>query len=129
MDHLPKLTIGTDSSNLFDIGLAWGETIRSEKPEFIADHFNYLSLSPKGDDSGIVFMGMAHSGSPSLYTIIEESTGKDDSASSQGGSSSFPISQGCNVVTPIIPITTTPPPKGPPAPLTIPTVSQWTTVP
>jgi hypothetical protein len=74
-------------------------------------------------------MGMIHRGSPSLHAILKESASKDDSTSSYGGSSDFPISQGCNMVTPAVPIMTTPPPEGTPALLTIPTVPQWTTVP
>jgi hypothetical protein len=80
------------------IGLAWGETIWFGNPEFIADHFNNLSLSPKGGDSSIVFVGMTHNGMPSLHTIFEEYASEDDSTSSEGGSSGFPISWGCNVV-------------------------------
>jgi hypothetical protein len=84
---------------------------------------------PEGKDSGAVFVGVAHSGSPSLHVILEEFTGEDDSTSSEGRSSSFPISRGYNMVTLIIPITTTPPSEGTPVPLTIPTVLQWATVP
>jgi hypothetical protein len=61
---------------------------------------------------------MAHSGSPSLHAILEESTGEDDSSSSEGRSSSFPISRDYNVVTPTITIATMPLPEGPPVPLT-----------
>jgi hypothetical protein len=67
-------------------------------------------------------MGMAHSGLPSPHDILEESVGEDDLTSSEGESSGFPISQGCNVVTPVIPIATTPLSEGTPSPLTIPTV-------
>jgi hypothetical protein len=61
--------------------------------------------------------------------MLEESVCEDDSTSSEWGSSSFPISQGCNVVTPTIPIATTPSPEGNPVPLTIPTVPLWSVVP
>jgi hypothetical protein len=52
--------------------------------EFIADCVDSLSLSAKGNDSGIVFMGIAHSGSPSLHTILEDSTNKFNTASTRG---------------------------------------------
>jgi hypothetical protein len=39
-------------------------------------------------------MGMVHSESPSLHTILEESTNESDMTSSTGESSGFPISQG-----------------------------------
>jgi hypothetical protein len=68
-----------------------GETIHFGNMEFIADHFNNLGLSRKGDDSGAIFVGIADSRSPSLHGILEESTCDDESATSEGGSSSFPI--------------------------------------
>jgi hypothetical protein len=126
---LTENVVITDDSNFLGIKHTWGETIHFRNVEFIADRFDNLSLSPEGNDSGTIFMGMAHSGSPSLYDILQESTGEVDSASSKGGSSSFPISQGCNVVTPIIPIATTLPSEGTPAPLTIPMVPLRTAVP
>jgi hypothetical protein len=60
MVHLSQPTIITDSSNLFDIELTRGEIIPFENLEFIADHFDNQSFSPEGNDSGAVFMGMAH---------------------------------------------------------------------
>jgi hypothetical protein len=97
--------------------------------EFIADHFGSLSLSPEGNDSGAIFVGMVHSGSLSLHTILMESIDEDDTTSSGGGSFGFPISQGCNIVTPTIPITTTPQPEGTLVSLTIPTTPLWTAAP
>jgi hypothetical protein len=81
-----------------------------------------------GNDSGVVFVGMAHSGSPSLHTILEESTDNGDTASSRGGSFGLPISRGCNVVTLTVPIVTTPPLEDTPVPLTILSVPLWITV-
>jgi hypothetical protein len=72
---------------------------------------------------------MVHNWSPSLHTILEESTNEGDTAFSGGGSFDFPISQGCNIVTPSAPIKTTLPSEGTPATLTIPTVPLWTVVP
>jgi hypothetical protein len=111
------------------VEFTWGETIHFGSLEFITNRFDTLSLSPEGNDLGVMFMEMVHNGSPSLHTILEESTGEDNSASSGGGSSSFPISRSCNVVIPAIPITTTPLPEGTPVLLTIPTVPLRTTVP
>jgi hypothetical protein len=74
-------------------------------------------------------MGMVHSGSPSLFAILEESGSEDNLALSDLGGSYFPIPQDCNEVTPVIPIATTPPPEGTPVLQTTPTVQQWTTVP
>jgi hypothetical protein len=126
MDHWPKPAVVTDGNNLIGIEFTWGKTILFGSLEFIANHFNNLSFSPEGNDLGTVFMGMVHSRSPSLDTIFEDSTSEDDLASSDGGSPNFPLSQGCNVVTPTIPIITTPSLKGTPMPQTIPTVPLWT---
>jgi hypothetical protein len=98
MVHLPKPTIIIAGSNLFSIELACGETIRFGSLEFIADCFDNLSISPEGIDLGTIFMGMAHSGSQSLHAILKESTGEDDSTSSEVESFDFPISQDCKVV-------------------------------
>jgi hypothetical protein len=86
------------------------------------DRFDNLSLSPKGNDSGIVFIGMVHNGSLSLHTILKESTDKVDTISSGRGNSGFPILRQCIVMNLTAPITTTPPLEGTLAPLTIPTV-------
>jgi hypothetical protein len=60
--------------------------------EFITDCFDSLSLSPEGNDSSVVFVGMVHSGSLSLHIILEESTDEGDTTFSRGGSSDFSIS-------------------------------------
>jgi hypothetical protein len=73
-------------------------------------------------------VGMVRSGSPSLHAILEELASEDDSASSDGRSSDFPISQECNVVTSAIPIATTPSLEETPVLQTIPVVPQWTVV-
>jgi hypothetical protein len=62
-------------------------------------------------------------------TILEESSDEGDIASGGGGSSGFPNPRWCNVVTPIVPITTTPLPKITLALLTTPTIQLWTTAP
>jgi hypothetical protein len=97
--------------------------------EFNVDCTDNPSISPEGNDSSAVFKGMSHSGSPSLHAILEESVDEDDLTMSEGGSSDFPIFWDCNVVTPIVNIATTPPPKGTAAPLPIPMVPQRTAMP
>jgi hypothetical protein len=92
MVHSPKPTIVTNSSHLISIGFVLGETIHFRSLEFIADHFCNLSLSPKGNDSGAIFMGMVHHGSPSLHIVLEESTDMDDTTSSGRENSGFAIS-------------------------------------
>jgi hypothetical protein len=72
---------------------------------------------------------MVHSGLPSLHAILEESTSEDDSVSSDGGSSSFPIPQDCNVVTPAVPIMTTPSLEETPVLQTMPAVQQRIVIP
>jgi hypothetical protein len=105
MVHLSKPAIVTDSNNMTGVRISGGEIIRFGTLEFITDHFRGLNFSPEGNDSGIVFMGMVHSGSPSLYAIVDESASEDNSASSDWGSSGFPLSRGCNVQTLTVPIT------------------------
>jgi hypothetical protein len=122
MVHSLRLTIITDDNHQADVGFTLGETSHFGSLKFIADRFCNLSLSPEGNDSGAAFIGMAHSGSPSLHTIFKESTDQDDTTSSGGGNSSFPISRGCNMLTLTIPITTTLPPKGTLAHLAIPMI-------
>jgi hypothetical protein len=73
--------------------------------------------------------GNGLSGLPSLHTILKESTDEGDITSSRGGSSDLPMSRGCNVVTPTIPIMTMPPPEGTSMPLTIATVPLGTVIP
>jgi hypothetical protein len=54
---------------------------------------------------------MAHSGSPSLHAILEESPSEDDSASSEGESSGLPLPRACNTVMSTISIVIMPPPE------------------
>jgi hypothetical protein len=124
-----KPVVVTDGSNLASVKHAWGETIRFEILDIIADRFDNLIFSPEGNESGTVFMGMAHSGLPSLHAILKESVGEDESTLSERGSFGFPTSQDCNVVIPTVPIVTTPLLEGTLAPLNIPMVPSWIVMP
>jgi hypothetical protein len=68
------LVVTIDGKCLTCGGFSLDETICVGSLEFIADYFGSLSLSLKGSNSGAVFAGMAHSGSPSLCAILENST-------------------------------------------------------
>jgi hypothetical protein len=69
---------------MISVGFTLVENIRFGSLEFIADPIDSLSLSAKGNDSSAIFMGMAHSGPPSLCTILEDSTVEFNIASSGG---------------------------------------------
>jgi hypothetical protein len=108
MVHLTTLIVTTDSERLTYGGFSHGETIRFGSLEFIANCFGSLSLSPMGSGSGAIFVGMACSLSPSLRTILEDSTDKFFIVSSREGSSSLPIFHRHSMGAPPAPITTTP---------------------
>jgi hypothetical protein len=99
-----------------------GETVCFNSLEFIIDYFGNLSLSPKGSDSGTIFMGMTHSGSPSLHVIIEDSTDEFYMTSSGEGSSGHPVSRRCSTGASPTPIATTPWPQDAPTTQTMMTV-------
>jgi hypothetical protein len=80
-----KLTFIANGNNLIGVGLIPGDTICFGSLHFTADHFDHLSLSPKGNDSGVVFIGMMHNGSPSLHTVREESSNEGDTTLGGGG--------------------------------------------
>jgi hypothetical protein len=111
MVHSSTLTITTDGEHLTCGGFSLGKTVHSGSLEFIVDCFGNLSFSPKGSDSSTVFLGMVHSGSPSLGTILEGSKDEFYMASSREGSSSLPDSWRHNMGTLPAPITTTPWPE------------------
>jgi hypothetical protein len=123
------LTITTDGEHLTCGGLFLRKTIRFGSLEFIIESFGSLSLSPKGSNLGAVFMGTAHSRSPSLCTILKKSTDEFYMASSGEGSSGLPISKRCSMGTPLDPIATTPWPKDAPTPHTMTTIPPWTIMP
>jgi hypothetical protein len=74
MVYSPKLTFIANHNNLTSIGLTPGETICFGSLEFTTNRFDRLSLFPEGDDSCAVFIGMMHSGSPYLHTVLKESS-------------------------------------------------------
>jgi hypothetical protein len=74
---------------LFTVELILDEAIHFNDLEFIADHFDNLSLSPERDDSSVVGGGMARSRLPSLHAILEELPNEDDSTSREGETSGF----------------------------------------
>jgi hypothetical protein len=129
MVHSLKPIVVANGNNLTDVGFTLSKTIRFGSLEFIVDRFGDQSLSPEGNDSCVIFVGMVHSGLSSLHMVLEESTDEDNTTLDGRGSSSLPIPQGSNVVTLAIPISTTPLPENTPALLTIPTSLQYTAVP
>jgi hypothetical protein len=76
---------------LFDVKLTQDKAIHFKDLEFITNHSDNLNLTFEQGDSGAVVRAMSHSRSPSLHAILEESPSQDDSDSSEGESSSFPL--------------------------------------
>jgi hypothetical protein len=60
MVHSSTLTVTTNGEHLTCGGFSLGETVHFGSSEFIVDCFSSLSLSQRGNKSGIVFMAMAH---------------------------------------------------------------------
>jgi hypothetical protein len=94
MVHSSTLTVTTNGEHLTSGGFSLIESVHFGSLEFIADYFGSLSVSPKGSDSGVIFIGMTHNGSPSLHTIMKGSTDEFYTASSREGSSDLPVSEG-----------------------------------
>jgi hypothetical protein len=111
MVYSMKLSFVANGNNPIDIGLTLGETICFGSLEFTTDRLGRLSLSPEEGDSGAIFIGMVHSGLPSLHIALEDSSDKGGATLSTGGSSESPSPRGCNVVTPTVPISATLAPK------------------
>jgi hypothetical protein len=86
----PKVSFVANGINLTGASLAPGKTIQFSYLEFTADRLGHLSLYPKERDSAAIFIGVVHSGSPSLHTTLEDSSDKDGAASSTVGSSRSP---------------------------------------
>jgi hypothetical protein len=101
MVYSPKLTFVANNNNSIGVGLTLGKTIRFGSLKFIADRFSNLSLYLEGNHSGVVFVGMVHSGLSFVHTMNKESSNDGDTAlgGGVGGSSRLPGPRGCNVVT------------------------------
>jgi hypothetical protein len=108
MVYSSVLTVPTDGECLMCSGFSLNETVHFGSLEFIADCFDGLSLSPRGNDSGIAFMGTTHSGSPSLRAMIEDSTEEFYTATSGEGGSGLPSSRRHGTGAAPAPVTTTP---------------------
>jgi hypothetical protein len=70
-----------NGDNLIGVSLTPGETIHFSSLEFTTDRHGCLSLSPYEGDSSTIFVGMVHGGSPSLHTILEDSSNEGGTAS------------------------------------------------
>jgi hypothetical protein len=125
----PKFSFVANSNNPTGVGLTLSETIRFASLEFTVDRLGRLSLSPEEGDSGAIFIGMVHSGLPSLHTALKNSSDEGGTALGARGSSGSPGPRECNVVILIVPIPTTPALENTFILLTIPTVTVWTTAP
>jgi hypothetical protein len=129
MVHSSTLTVTTDGEHLTCAGFSLGETIRFGRLEFIANYFGNLSLSLMGNESGVIFVGMARSGSPPLCSILEDSINEFYIASSREGNFDFPVSWRRNMVTLPFYITATPRLKDASTLQAIATVPLWTIIP
>jgi hypothetical protein len=74
MIHSSMLTVTANVEHLTYGGYFIGKIVHFGNMEFIVDCFSSLSFSPKGNDSGTVFVGTSCSGSPPLRTILDDST-------------------------------------------------------
>jgi hypothetical protein len=90
MVHSMKPIIVANGNKLTGIGFTLVETICFGSLEFITDRFSNLNLSPEGNDLGAVFVGIVHSGSPSLHHVLEESTDEDDTTFNGRGTPASP---------------------------------------
>jgi hypothetical protein len=116
MVHSSMLIVTTDGEHLSYSGFSLGETDRFGILEFIADCFDILSLSPMGNDSSIIFVGMARSGLLSLRPIIKDFPDEFYTVPNGEGRSDFPISRRRSMGTLPVPIMTTPWPEDAPTP-------------
>jgi hypothetical protein len=109
--YLYKPTVVAGDVFLFHVKLTQDKAILYEDLEFIADHSDNLNSTLERGAFDAVVRGMSCIGPQSLHGILEESPSEDDSESSEGESSGFPLQRACNAVIPAIPITTTPLPE------------------
>lgn len=90
-------TIATDGELLTNTRFTPGEVFCFGTFDFVVDRFGYLGVSDEGNVPSPVFVGMTHSGSDSLRTILEDDVEDEDMTASDGGSSDFPAARECNV--------------------------------
>jgi hypothetical protein len=64
------LTVAADGERLMCGSFSLGENVHLGSFQFISDYFDGLSLSPRRGDSGAVFMGSTHRGTPSPWWAI-----------------------------------------------------------
>jgi hypothetical protein len=83
----------TDGERLTCGGFSLGKTIHFGSLEFITNCFDSPSLSPKGSDSGAIFMGTTRNRSPSLWAMIKDSVDEFYTPSSREGSPGLPVSR------------------------------------
>jgi hypothetical protein len=83
--YFTKTLFVANDNNPTGIGLALGETICFGSLEFTTDRLGRLSLSPEDGDLGAIFIGMVHSGSPSLHTALKDSSNECGATSGAGG--------------------------------------------
>jgi hypothetical protein len=123
--------MATGNIHLFGIKVTQDDAIPLEDLMFITNSSDNLCLTTEGEgggDSGAVVRGMARSGSPSLHAILKESPSEDDSTSSKGESSGFPLWRVCNAMISVDPISNTSTPEETLAPQTILMRPQWTAI-
>jgi hypothetical protein len=123
--------MATGNIRLFGIKVTQDDAIHLEDLMFITDSSDNLCLTTEGEgggDSDAVVRGMARSGSPSLHAILKESPSEDDSTSSKGESSGFPLWRACNAMISVDPILNTSTPEEILAPQTILMRPQQTTI-
>jgi hypothetical protein len=93
MVHSSMLVVTIDGACLTCGSFSLDKTIRFGSLEFIIDYFGSLSLSPKEGDSGAIFVGTTHSGSPSLWDMIEDSLDEFYTTFRGDGSFGLPVSR------------------------------------
>jgi hypothetical protein len=80
-----KLSFIANDNNPTDIDPAPGSTIHFSSLELLTDCFGHLSFSPQRRDSGGMFIGMVHNGSPSKRTPLKEYSNENGATSDAGG--------------------------------------------
>jgi hypothetical protein len=103
MVHSSTLTITADDEHLTRGCFSLDKTVRFGNLEFIADYFGSLSLSPKGNNSGTIFVGTTRNRSPSLCTILEDSADEFYTTSSKEGSFILPVTTAPRLGSALIP--------------------------